>query len=126
MAISHARSRRKPTGGMYRHQRKKKLHDLGRDASLTKLDNLKKRILRVKGDNLKFRLFAANTINLFDPKTKKYSVEKIKTVSENPANRHFVRRNIITKGCIVVTEKGKARVTSRPGQDGMVNGILVG
>ncbi|MFH1511592.1 MAG: 30S ribosomal protein S8e, partial [Candidatus Woesearchaeota archaeon] len=33
--------------------------------------------------------------------------------------------NIITKGTIVDTDKGKVRITSRPGQDGTLNGVLV-
>ena len=50
---------------------------------------------------------------------------KITAVVENPANRHFVRRNIITKGTVIETEKGKARITSRPGQEGVINAILI-
>ena len=46
-------------------------------------------------------------------------------VVENPANRHFVRRNIMTKGTVIETEKGKARITSRPGQDGTINAVLI-
>ena len=46
-------------------------------------------------------------------------------VKENPSNRHFVRRNIVTKGCIVDTELGEAIVTSRPGQVGTLNGKLI-
>ena len=37
----------------------------------------------------------------------------------------YVRRNIITKGAIVKTEAGLVKITSRPGQDGTLNGILV-
>jgi len=36
-----------------------------------------------------------------------------------------VRRNIITKGAILQTDLGKVRVTNRPGQEGVINGILV-
>ena len=50
---------------------------------------------------------------------------RIKNVVENPANRHFARENIITKGAIIETEAGKARITSRPGQNGVANGILI-
>jgi len=64
-------------------------------------------------------------INVYDPKTKKYSKVEIKTVVENPANRHYVRRNILTKGTIVDTSLGKAKITSRPGQEAVLNGILV-
>ena len=49
----------------------------------------------------------------------------LKTVLENPANRHYVRRNIITKGTIVDTEKGKAIITSKPGQEGCINAKLL-
>ena len=63
--------------------------------------------------------------NLYNPKTKKYSITKIKAITDNPANRHFVRRSIITKGTVVETEAGKARVTNRPGQEGVINAVLV-
>ena len=33
--------------------------------------------------------------------------------------------NIITKGSVIQTEKGKAQVTSRPGQHGVVSAVLV-
>ena len=46
-------------------------------------------------------------------------------VIENSANPNYVRRNIITKGAIVETPEGNAKVTSRPGQDGVINGILI-
>ena len=46
-------------------------------------------------------------------------------VIENTANPNYVRRNIITKGAIVETPEGNAKVTSRPGQDGVINGILI-
>ena len=74
----------------------------------------------------KVRLWGADVANLYDPKTNKYEQIKIKTISGNPANRHFIRRNIMTKGAIIETEKGKARITSRPGQDGVVNAVLIG
>ena len=64
-------------------------------------------------------------INVYDSKTKKYSKEKIKTIVENNANRHFVRRNIMTKGAVVETAKGKVKITSRPGQVGVLQGILI-
>jgi small subunit ribosomal protein S8e len=36
-----------------------------------------------------------------------------------------VRRNIVTKGAIIETDAGQARVVSRPGQDGQVNAVLL-
>jgi len=38
---------------------------------------------------------------------------------------HYTRMNVITKGCIVNTEIGRVKVTSRPTQHGVVNGILI-
>jgi small subunit ribosomal protein S8e len=46
-------------------------------------------------------------------------------VLENSANRNYVQRNFLNKGAIVQTELGAARVTSRPGQDGVVNVVLL-
>ena len=62
---------------------------------------------------------------IIDPKTKKATKSKILSVKDNPANQHFVRRNTITKGAVVETEAGLARITSRPGQDGVVNAVKV-
>ena len=50
---------------------------------------------------------------------------KLKKVIENKASRHFARMGIITKGAIIETDKGKAKVTNRPGQDGVINAVLV-
>ena len=38
---------------------------------------------------------------------------------------HYMRRNILTKGAIIKTELGDARITNRPGQDGVINAILL-
>ena len=126
MALSQLRSTRKPTGGRYKAGfRKKRLYELGREPAFTGLGARRVKTVRARGANLKVRLLGTDVANLFDPKTKKYEQATIKTISGNPANRHFVRRNIMTKGAIIETDKGKARVTSRPGQDGSVNAVLV-
>ena len=64
-------------------------------------------------------------MNVVDPKTKSSKKVKIKTITENPANRNFVRRNIITKGAVIETELGKAKITGRPGQDAAINAVLL-
>ena len=125
MAISQSRPRRKQTGARYVAYRKKKQYELGREPSFTKLSKKRIRVLRVMGANRKLRLLSADTANLFDPKSKSFKQVKIKTITDNPANRHFIRRNIMTKGSVIDTELGKARITSRPGQDGVVNAVLV-
>ena len=79
---------------------------------------------KVRGKNLKTALTSANFVNLVlsDSKVKK---TKIIRVLENPTNNDYQRRGVITKGAIIETEDGKCKVISRPGQDGVVNGILV-
>jgi small subunit ribosomal protein S8e len=81
--------------------------------------------VRGVGGFLKTKLLQAKVVSVYDPKSKKHSKEEITTIVENTANRHFVRRNILTKGAIVETGKGKVKITSRPGQAGSLSGIRV-
>ena len=125
MALSQARPRRKQSGAMYKDYRKKKQYELGREPSFTKLRKKRVQVIRTMGANRKRRMLSADTANLFDPKTKSFKQAKIKTITDNPANRHFIRRNIMTRGSVIDTELGKAKITSRPGQDGVVNAVLI-
>jgi small subunit ribosomal protein S8e len=67
----------------------------------------------------------ADVAYVIDPKTNKTTKTEIISVVENPANIHYVRRNIITKGAIIETKLGKARIASRPGQSGTINAVLI-
>jgi len=125
MAISHHKAKKSPTGGKYKKSRKKKEFELGSSPTLTKLADLRKKKSRLIGGSTKTRLLSSNIANVLNPKTGKAAVAKITNVVGNPANRYFVRRNIITKGSIIETEKGRARVTSRPGQEGTINAVLI-
>jgi small subunit ribosomal protein S8e len=125
MAISQLRSKRKASGGRYKRVIVKRLGRQGRLPVLTKLASRKRKTIRVIGGSLKEKLLSDNQVNVFDAKTRKHTVLDIKTIVENPANRHYVRRNILTKGCLVETEKGKVRITSRPGQEAVLNGVFV-
>ncbi len=125
MAIAQLRSKRKVTGGRYIAFEKKKLKYLGSLPTHTKLGVVKKQEARVMGGAGKIRLLSADVVNVYDPATKKYEKLKIETVKANPANSNFIRRNIMTKGAIVKTSKGNARITSRPGQEGSLNAILI-
>ena len=99
---------------------------MGRLPANTKIEDKKRSLkIRLMGGNSKVKLLGLNEMNVYDPKAKKYVKAAIKNALENPANRHFVRRNILTKGSIVDTDKGKAKITSRPGQDSMINAVLV-
>ena len=125
MAISQTRSRKTATGSRYIDFRKKKQYELGRDPVHTKLGEKKVKSIRIMGGHKKEISLTNNSVNVVDPKTKKHKVVKIKNVLENVANRHFVRRNILTKGPVVETELGKAKITSRPGQEGCLNAVLI-
>ncbi len=125
MVITQYRARRKTSGGRYRSWRKKRIHESGNLPAYTKLGKKVVKSHSTVGDRKKIFLQSADTANVYDPKTKKYSQLKVETIAENPANRHFVRRSIITKGTIIKTEKGNARVTNRPGQEGVINAVLV-
>ena len=76
-----------------------------------------------RGGSSRLALVSSNYANV--TMGKKTVKVKIKTVLENPASRHFVRQNILSKGAIIETEKGKARITSRPSKDNVVNAVLV-
>ncbi|MDD5133190.1 MAG: 30S ribosomal protein S8e [Candidatus Nanoarchaeia archaeon] len=125
MVRSHLRAKRKITSGKYISFRKKKISELAGNPILTSLQETKKKSVRIRSGCTKQKMLTANLANVFNPKTKKSKVVKIKTIVENPANRHYVRRNIMTKGAIIDTELGKAKVTSRPGQEGTLNAVLI-
>ncbi|MFP4523258.1 MAG: 30S ribosomal protein S8e [Candidatus Nanoarchaeia archaeon] len=125
MAILQLRSKRKYTGGRYKRPKIRRLHNLGRLATHTKVDEQRVKHERVRGANTKSKLLSANKVNIYNPSSKKHEILQIKGTIENPANRHYVRRNILTKGCVVDTSKGKVKITSRPGQNKVLNGVLV-
>ncbi len=125
MAIYQGRSRRKPTGGRLVPHRKKRRFELGRTAAETRIGERRLRKIRVRGGNVKLRLLASDMANVADPSGGTAKLVKILAVRNNPASRDFTRRNILTKGALIETEIGLARVTSRPGQDGVVNAVRV-
>ena len=98
---------------------------LARRPTLTKIGEKNISTHKILGAQTKIRLLTIDKVNIVDPKTKKATVGVIKAVLENPANRNFIRRNIITKGAVVDTDKGKVKITSRPGQEGALNGVLI-
>ena len=125
MASSKRKSQRKITGGRFRPFRGKRKFELVSSPIHTKLtDTPKRKSIRLMGGNLKHVTLTTNVLNVTDKKGKTQKTE-MTNVIENPSNPHLVRRNIMTKGAIVETKLGKARITSRPGQEGTVNGILL-
>jgi small subunit ribosomal protein S8e len=120
-----AKSLKKPSGGRRVRHHKKKKREIGTLPSMTNIDDRRKRKLRVRGGNQKIKLFSENTANVMDPKTKKVKKVKILEVVENKAHHQFAKLKIMTKGAIIKTEAGEARITSRPGQIGVIDAVLL-
>ena len=79
---------------------------------------------RVRGNNYKTALKSIDFVNLATGESK-VKKSKIIKVLENATNNDYKRRGIITKGAILETQEGKCRVVSKPGQNGIVNAILL-
>ena len=114
---------RKISGGKYRKARKKKLYELQGQRREVKLGDEKRKTQIVLGRNKKTFLLRAKIVNVRIGN--KIQKAEIKNVLETPSNRFLARQNILSKGTIVQTEKGKVRITNRPSQEGMVNGVLI-
>lgn len=125
MAIYHGRASAKISGGKLKSNRHKKRFELGNDPAQTVLGNTKRKQVKGMGGDSKSVLLSGNEVNVTNPKDKVTKKVKILNVLENIADPHFAQRNIITKGAIIVTELGNARVTSRPGQSGRINAVLI-
>jgi small subunit ribosomal protein S8e len=126
MAIWQAESKRKPSGGRLIPAHKKRKFEIGRETQPATIGEPKRKSVRTRGGHNRVRIIMGNVVVVTDPKTGKARKADIVPpgVVTNPANPHYVRRNIITKGAIVKTSLGLARITSRPGQDGTLNGVL--
>ncbi|MFB6092065.1 MAG: 30S ribosomal protein S8e [Haloquadratum sp.] len=119
----HGRSKRKRTGGRRRRSSNKKRHQLGREPAETTVDEPRFQVVDSRGNGQKVRALSANVAQVADGG--EVTEATIENVVENPANVNYVRRNIITKGAVIETSEGRARVTSRPGQTGQVNAVLL-
>ena len=116
---------RKITGGKYKAFSKKKKYALPGINRIVKVRETKQKTIKGRGKTTKNVLLSTNKVNVIDPKTKKSKKVELKNVLETPSNRFLARQNILVKGAIIETELGKAKVTSRPGQEGSVNAVLI-
>ncbi len=114
--------------GKVTEMRKKRKYEQGRKPAETAIGEEKKKAVRTKGAGLKMKLVSSGYANVVV--NGKNVICKILDLVKNPANKDFTRRRIITKGAVlsVKTPEGKdisVRVTSRPGQDGLINAVTV-
>jgi len=119
------RSLKKPSGGRIWASRNKRKREMGREFIEPKIGQTKCIRMRTFGGGVKMNLLHTDIANVMDPKTGRAKKVKIITVVQNPADMHFIRRNIMTRGAIIDTELGKAKVTNRPGQVGTVDAVLI-
>ncbi len=125
MSVWHGdQHKHKATGGKKIANRKKRRYEKGFFPAETVLGKTKSKSMHKHGGNEKRRLLLVNEANISDASGKTQKV-KIDRVIKNPANVDYDRRGVITKGTMIATSLGTARVTSRPGQDGKVNAFLV-
>jgi len=125
MALWQGKSKRSKTGRRIRYHRGKRKAEIGKEQNLTTIGHTATKNVRTRGANKKTRAKTVNVAYVVDPKTNKTEKTEIISVIKNEANIHYVRRNIVNKGAIIETKKGKAKVTSRPGQTGTVNAVLI-
>jgi small subunit ribosomal protein S8e len=125
MAQWHGISRRKPTGGRRVQARSKRSTEISSEKQFALIGEVKRKIYRKTGGNNLVRVLSADKVSVNDPKTGKTKVATMKTVVESPADPNHVRRNILTKSAVVDTDMGQVRITSRPGQDGVINGVIL-
>jgi len=117
--------KRKKTGGKKHVFRGKRAFEMGSDPAQTIVGEKRVAVKLGRGGKTKLAALAVNTVNVTDPTTGKSQRIEIKSVVKNPANVDYQRRGVITKGAVLETPLGQAVVTSRPGQHGVVNAILM-
>ncbi|MGB9727185.1 MAG: 30S ribosomal protein S8e [Nitrososphaeria archaeon] len=117
--------KRKPTGGVRVPNRGRRAYEQHGYPVDTKVGQEERFLKRCKGGCYKVKCVATSYANVVDPVSKQARKVKILKLLLNPASKDLTRRGVITKGALLETELGQAKVTSRPGQDGIVNAVLV-
>lgn len=114
---------RKISGGKYHASRKSRLYDKQTQETIVTLGETKSKSIRSRGGHYTKILLKSNKINISDGK--KIKKTDITNVIETPQNKFWARQNRLTKGAIVETPMGKARITNRPAREGMINAVLI-
>ena len=123
---SHSSLRkRKLTGGKKRAYRTKKKYEQGGYPAETILGEPKRKVSKAFGGNAKVKVLSDKYASVTDPKSGKTQKTEITWVVRNGANVDYNRRGVITKGAEIETALGLAKVTSRPGNDGIINAVLM-
>jgi small subunit ribosomal protein S8e len=127
MSVWHGDQHKKTRSGARRKgYRKKRKYEQGTFPAETLMGEQKRKFARGRGGNLKLKILSEKQVSVTDPKTGKTEKTEVVRVIRNPANIDYDRRGVITKGAVVETPLGQARITSRPGQHGILNAVLTG
>ncbi|MGV8107035.1 MAG: 30S ribosomal protein S8e [Nitrososphaerota archaeon] len=116
-------SGRNYTGGRRIAMRSRRKFEIDRYPNEAVIGSNVKVTRRVRGDNSKTALKTVELANVSNVEENKTTRLKILRVIKNTANKDYERRGIITKGTVIETELGLARVISRPGQVGIINAV---
>ncbi len=117
--------KRKLSGGRKRMYRVKRKFEQGAFPAETTLGEPKRKSPRGFGGNRKVKVLSDKYVSVTNSKSGKTEKADILRVVKNPANVDYNRRGVITKGAEIETSLGLARVTSRPGKDGVINAVLI-
>ena len=118
-------SKRKSTGGRTTAFRGRFASEKNRYPSETVIGTENVRPESVRGGMHKNRLRSSSFANISDSSNGINVKSKILSAKTNPSSRDYSRRGVITKGSIIVTDLGEAKVLSRPGQHGIINAVLI-
>ncbi|MBE0633343.1 30S ribosomal protein S8e [Candidatus Bathyarchaeota archaeon] len=124
MAWHDRLTKRKKTGGRKRAYRSHRIYEQGRQPVETLFGEVKRKEVKGISRISKIKLVKADYVNVSNPATGATENLEILDVVRNPANADYNRRGVITKGTIVRTEKGLAKIVSRPGQDGALSAVV--
>lgn len=117
--------KKKLSGSRKTAYRKKRKYEQGTFAAQTIMGERKQKFSRGRGGNVKIKILSEKQVCVTNPKTGKTERTEVLRVVKNPANIDYDRRGVMTKGALIETSLGTARVTSRPGQHGILNAVLM-
>ncbi len=127
MSVWHGdMSKKTSSGAGKKGYRKKRKYEQGTFPAETLMGEERLKVVRGRGGNVKIKILSQKKVCVTDCKTGKTEKTEIVRVVKNPANIDYDRRGVITKGAVVETPLGQAQITSRPGQHGILNAVLIG
>ncbi|MDR2700225.1 MAG: 30S ribosomal protein S8e [Nitrososphaerota archaeon] len=125
MSTHSSLRKRKLTGGKKRVYRTKKKYEAAGYPAETVVGEPKRKSTRGLGGNVKIKALTEKFASVTDQRTGQTQKVEIVSVIRNGANVDYNRRGVITKGAEIDTTLGHAKVTSRPGVDGVINAVLI-